>query len=68
METENAVKKGNRGGARAGAGRKPTGRKASKPITLLLGDEEAAILDKVERRADFVREAIRFHAEAKGLK
>ncbi|MCM1293009.1 MAG: hypothetical protein NC111_06415 [Bacteroides sp.] len=64
---DSKIEKSKRGGARPGAGRKATGRKATKAITIQLMPEEAAILDRVERRSDFIREAIRTLAEIRGI-
>ncbi len=64
MEEE---KKSNRGGRRAGAGRPATGRKAVKTVTVQLMPEEAAILERVEHRGEFIRAAIRAYALQTGV-
>lgn len=50
------------GGARPGSGRKPIGRQVTKAITVMLPQEEADILSRVDSRSTFVRDAIRERA------
>lgn len=65
MEQEEPKKDG-RGGARAGAGRPKTGRKAVMTITLGCPEDIAAILAAQPNRSQYVFRAIRAYAASGG--
>jgi len=58
MENQSEEKKNNHGGARAGAGR-PRGRNNYRSIGIRIPEDVAEILDRQEKRSQFIIDAIR---------